>query len=374
MYGTDLFESFKNQIIESLDSRNKLLFYTMIILVIIALLVLLKFVIFRLGPFVHQYFIMSENNLIERYSNKPEVSNKPTKQEVSNKPENNQNPWVLITGPTAGLGLCFTHEFAERGFNLLLIGSKRTPDVAREISQKYGIITKSVVVDFSKSFDDKFFDPIEEKIKEIGLNWSVLINNVGYRSGWINFQEMPPEEIKKTIAVGTMVQSRLTQFALINFEKRNKKGLYSSIVNITAQGHITTDFLAVEDEITLPYMSVYEATNAFGLYQAKSVYAEIKDKYPFIDFLIVTPGAVITDRTENVLKNTIFSVDCNIYVKNIMRMMGNLNGVHCAYWGHSISPLLVNIFPFVNRDNILHEVGQGLSINFENKYKNGLED
>ena len=46
------------------------------------------------------------------------------------------------------------------------------------------------------------------------------------------------------------------------------------------------------------------------------------------------PGAVITQHTAPVLQDTIFAIDVETFVKNILRLMGNENGTKCAYWGH----------------------------------------
>ena len=146
-------------------------------------------------------------------------------------------------------------------------------------------------------------------------------------------------------------------------------GLGSAVVNITAQCYFPTDLFSVSNHVTVPYLACYEASNAFGFYQAKSVYDEIKHKYPLIDFLIITPGAVLTENTYSQLKSTIFSIDVDIYVENVIKLLGNLNGVRCAHWGHSISGALINIFPFVDTERILSETGYSLALNKENKIK-----
>ena len=57
------------------------------------------------------------------------------------------------------------------------------------------------------------------------------------------------------------------------------------------------------------------------------------------------PGAVLTENTQ-FLKNTIFAVESDIFVKNIMKIIGNFNGNYYAYWGHEFSIFLINCFPF----------------------------
>lgn len=315
---------------------SKLPIAIVLVLAILGLLILIKILIYRVEPFVDQYLFMHEQDLPARYGAK-------------------DGTWVMITGPSSGMGERFAYEFAQRGFNLLLIGSKRTKKVINGIKKTCPkILIKFIEADFSDSFQDSFFDPIQKAVDEIGSKWRILINNVGYRVASSDYREMPIEEMKKTIAVGTLVQSKLIQMALQSFTKHNHQ---TSIVNITAQNSICTDLFAIQNDITVPYLACYEAANSYGYFHAKSVYEEIKNKYKNIDFLIITPGAVVTPKTSPVLKDTIFSVDVEVYIKNIIKLMGNRNGIYCAHWGHSLAGPMMNIFPFVDRESITNKVG-----------------
>src|SRR5690606_31184097 len=89
-----------------------------------------------------------------------------------------------------------------------------------------------------------------------------------------------------------------------------------------------------------------------GFYHANSIFKEYKD---IIDILNITPGAVITENTQ-FLKNTPFKIDCEKFVNNILKMLGNVQGTTCAYWGHELSNYLVNFAPWM-KDKVLHETG-----------------
>jgi len=305
-----------------------------LLLALIGLLILSKIAVYRVAPFVDQYLLTSEKDLPSRYG---------------------KGSWALITGPSSGMGERFAHEFAQRGFNLLLVGSKRTKRVIKAIKKLHPLVcTKFIEVDFGESFSDTFFDPIQKEVDELGIKWTVLVNNVGYRTFALNYQDMPIDEMKKTISVGTLVQAKLIQMALQKFADRTTN---TAIVNITAQNTVPTDLFAVDYDLTVPHLACYESTNVFGYCHAKSIYAEIKDKYPLIDFLIITPGAVVTRNTEPVLKDTVFSIDVDTFIKNVLNLMGNKNGIYCAHWGHSISGALLNVFPFVDRASIMKKIG-----------------
>jgi len=315
---------------------SKQLIYVILVLALLGLIVLLKIIIFRIEPFVNQYFIMQEQDISTRYSSK-------------------EGTWALITGPSSGMGERFAYEFADKGFNLLLIGSKRTKAIIRNIKKIHkNIEIKFIEVDFSNSFENNFFDPIQNEIDNLGNKWRILINNVGYRTFSSNYEDMLLSEMKKTIAVGTLVQSKLMQMAIKSFSKINT---HTAIINITAQNTVSTDLFAIDTDVTVPHLACYEAANVFGYCHAKSVYAEIKNKYPKIDFLIITPGSVLTKQTEPILKDVLFSIDVETFVKNILKLMGNKNGIYCAYWGHSLSSALINIFPFVDKESIMEKIG-----------------
>lgn len=323
-----------------MNNIPKSLIIILAILAILGFLILMKIIVFRVEPFIDQYLLMQEKDLAMRYSAK-------------------DGTWVLITGPSSGMGERFAHEFASRGFNLLLIGSKKTKNVIKEIKKLYPKVQiKFIEKDFSESFKEDFFDQIQNEVDNIGDKWRILINNVGYRTFSLNYEDMSISEMKKTISVGTLVQAKLIQMAIQKFSKIKSN---TAIVNITAQNTIPTDLFSIDADLTVPHLACYEATNVFGYCHAKSVYAEIKDKYPQIDFLIITPGAVKTKNTEQVLKDVIFAIDVNTYIKNIIKLMGNKNGIYCAHWGHSLSGALINIFPFFDRESVMKKIGVDFS-------------
>ena len=101
-----------------------------------------------------KYFFVSEKNILNRYGT---------------------NSWVVITGGSSGQGKQFCLEFAKRGFNILIIGSKRILDVEKEINNRYPKIkTKIIIKNFSKAYQKNFFDSIKYEIEKISNNVSIL--------------------------------------------------------------------------------------------------------------------------------------------------------------------------------------------------------
>jgi short-subunit dehydrogenase len=215
--------------------------------------------------------------------------------------------------------------------------------------------------DFRKAFEDDFFNDIQESFHEIGDNLSILVNNVGHRVGWNPYHEMDASYIKDVIATGTIVQSRLTHMVIPTFMKRKQQNIKSALINITAQCmHPNFLFgLTLSNEISVPYLSVYEAANAFGFYQGNSIFKEYEGDF---DILNITPGAVITKNTE-CLSNTMFNVKGDAFVIQIMKMIGNVQGHTCAYWGHALSNYLINLLPNI-KDKMLKKVGETIADDF----------
>ena len=286
--------------------------------------------------FIYRHFIMKKKDLLKRYG---------------------YNSYVIITGASSGQGYHFAKEFANLGFNLFLIGSKRTNKVLNELKTQYPSINIIFIEkDFRKAYETSFFNDIKDTINSI--NVSILINNVAHRSAWKPYHKMPNQLINDTIIVGTIVQSQLTRLVIPQFIKRKE---HNAILNITAQCIFPTYGFGeiLDNAVSLPYLSVYEASNAFGYYQSNSLMKEY-EKYNYkLDILNIMPGAVLTENTKY-LKNTIFNVKVDIFVKNIMKMIGNVNGNYYGYWGHEFSIFLVNLVPFL-KNSILHKTGDTIT-------------
>ena len=285
---------------------------------------------------IHKYYIIKELNLQERYGS---------------------NTYCVITGPSSGQGRLLAEKFAKRGFNLLLIGSKKLIKVKTDIQNLYpNCVVEIIIKDFRKASEPEFFNDIEEKINELDTNISILVNNIGYRTGWKPYDKMDPKLIVNTISAKAVVQSYLCRLIIPVFLKRKEEQINSCLINISAQC-INPNFLfGFANEISVPFMSVYEATNAYAFYHSQSIYKEYKNQF---DILNVTPGAVITSNT-GFLKGTIFNIDSDTFTDNIIKFMGNIQGVTCAYVGHAISGYLINLFPPA-KDKILENVGLTIS-------------
>jgi NAD(P)-dependent dehydrogenase (short-subunit alcohol dehydrogenase family) len=356
----------------------------------------------QLGLFVHRYFCLREHPELNRVHRRTATAAAAgAGAGVESPPPSQPCCWAVITGASSGQGREFALQLADRGFNLVLIGSKRSHAVA-DIVRKKAVECVVVVKDFGRAYEDHFFDDIQATLRPLDV--AVLVNNVGHRTGWKPFHEAPTETIRETIACGTMVQTRMTHMLLPQMTRRLEQvdasntstasntattattatttpaatnTCRSTIIFVTAQCmHPNTGLAAAglySNEISVPYLATYEASNAYGFYHACSLIKEYAD-VERLDMLNITPGAVITENTAHTLQNTPFSVSAKDFVTNVLRFMGGnvSNGTTCAHWGHAMSNALVGLVPW-KKDHTLRTVGESIATDYMKRY-NGQQD
>jgi len=306
-----------------------------LIIYIISLFVIINVFLFFIQFFIsiHKYFFIKEIDLLQNYG---------------------ENSFVAITGASSGQGKEFAIQFAKRGFNLLLIGSKKSFKTKDLIKNKYpNCCIKIIEVDFCNAYKPDFFNKIIKYFKKLDV--SILINNIGHRFAWKPYHEMPRNKINDIIICGTIVQAQLTRLIIPELLKREKK---SGILFITSQCISSSYFINFSDNIlTIPFVSVYEGANIFGFAHACSIYEEYKNQ---IDILNITPGAVVTENTKEFLQHTLFKIESKKFINNIMKLIGNINGTSCGCWEHSLSQFLGSLFPFIKKP-ILHKIGLAIA-------------
>eukprot|EP00401_Gymnodinium_catenatum_P052666 CAMPEP_0117475838 /NCGR_PEP_ID=MMETSP0784-20121206/10002_1 /TAXON_ID=39447 /ORGANISM="" /LENGTH=379 /DNA_ID=CAMNT_0005270099 /DNA_START=147 /DNA_END=1286 /DNA_ORIENTATION=+ len=308
--------------------------------------------------------------------------------------------WAMITGADGGQARLYAHEFAARGFNLILIGfpgiektkqecvrifeenknkdlSGMRARVSKECLRNFaypeapssnfasdaedaavgtgqsGILIKCIHADFSRAFreEEAFFEPIRNALSEIGEdNLAILMNVVGHRYGWIPYHEWPVKKIYDCITVKTLIQVRLTHMCIPIFVRRKARNQHSAVVNITGQCQNPTWLFSVgqlDSWISLPFLSIYEAANAFSFYHSQSLYEEYKGQF---DFLTIPPGAVYTENTAPAFANAtgakLQACSQERFCANVIRFMGKVHGMHSGYWVHGFSMYAMGFNPF----------------------------
>lgn len=272
-----------------------------------------------------------------------------------------ENSWVIVTGPSSGQGKQYSLQLAQSGFNILLIGSNNSYETEKIINENYPLIkTKVIIKDFSKSYEDNFFDSIKEEISNKDI--AGLVSNVGMRYASYPYHKTPDGISTSVIATKAITQCEMIKIAINSFLKRDSQ-LRSFIIVISALC-IHENSIFCSSPNTVPYMSIYEATNAFSYFHANSIYEELKINpiYKNIDFINVTPASVITKNTKIFLKNTPFSVNDKTFCKSVIKLLGNYNGITCGCFLHLFAEFIPSLIPLFHfKQKTLLNVGTNIS-------------
>jgi uncharacterized protein len=168
--------------------------------------------------------------------------------------------WALITGASAGIGVALAEELAAGGTHLLLTARRldRLQEVAKNLSEKYGIQTQVFAADLARrEAPQQIYDFTREK----GLRIDLLINNAGFGQ-YGEVHQVETQRLLDMVEVNCTAVVHLTRLFLPDMVARR-----SGDILILAS---TASFQAV------PYISTYAASKAFDLFFAEGLAEEVK--------------------------------------------------------------------------------------------------
>jgi short-subunit dehydrogenase len=92
---------------------------------------------------------------------------------------NNQKPWALVTGASAGIGAEFCRQLATQGYDLVLVARRadRLQDIADELRESHGAQSLIVTVDLSQK---DACQSIVNRLENENIEIEYLVNNAGY--------------------------------------------------------------------------------------------------------------------------------------------------------------------------------------------------
>ena len=131
-----------------------------------------------------------------------------------------KNVWAVVTGASDGIGAEFATQLAKRGFNIVLVSrtQSKLDALAKELSGKHGIDTKTLSVDASKATDADF-EKLENMVKDLELG--ILVNNVGQSHDIpVPFHITEVQEMNDIININITFTLRITQLLLPQLLKR----------------------------------------------------------------------------------------------------------------------------------------------------------
>jgi len=192
---------------------------------------------------------------------------------------------------------------------LIARNKEKLNNVASDISSKYVVQVKHLIIDFSH--DSLIYDHIKEFLKEHTVG--VLINNVGFAVSPIDFLsilEEKPNATQEMIRVNCMSVCKMIEIVLPDMLKR-------------CRGVILTVSSSV---IAGPLVSLYGTTKSFGHYFSETLSYEYENSGVIIQDCI--PGFVDTNMTKVCPSLTKYYVSPDYYAKSLIHTIGKERTSH----------------------------------------------
>lgn len=187
-----------------------------------------------------------------------------------------QNPAVLITGASTGIGAIYAERFARRGHDLVLVARDvtRMEALAGRLRQETGVTIDILPADLTQASD---LAKVEARLRD-DARIGILVNNAGTAIGR-TFVEQSVDEMTRLVALNATALVRLAGAIAPRLAEAGE----GAIVNIGSVVGLVPEF----------GMTVYGATKAFVLFLSQGLAHELGPKGVYIQ--AVLPA---TTRTE----------------------------------------------------------------------------
>lgn len=188
-----------------------------------------------------------------------------------------ENKTALITGASSGIGYELSKLFAQSGHDLVLVArnGKRLDDLAKELTQRFGVKATALVKDLSAPTATQ---EIIAELQNRAIHVDFLVNNAGF-SVYGEFNETDLPRQLQMIQVNITALTELTKLLLPGMLKRK----YGKILNVGSTASFAPG----------PLAAVYCATKAYVLSFSEALAEELKDTG--VTVTVLCPGPTKTE-------------------------------------------------------------------------------
>ncbi|MFE9633461.1 SDR family NAD(P)-dependent oxidoreductase [Streptomyces sp. NPDC006463] len=188
-----------------------------------------------------------------------------------------QGTVALITGASAGLGVEFARQWAERGADVVLVARRldRLEELATSLEKRYGVNAHAIAADLARPGAAA---ALRAELDARGIPVHTLINNAGFGS-YGPFVRQDVSQINEMIQLNVVAVTELTRTFLPDLAADGR-------------GALVTVASAAAYQPT-PAMAIYGATKAFVLSFTEAVGYETRTSP--LRVLAVSPGPVGTE-------------------------------------------------------------------------------
>lgn len=184
--------------------------------------------------------------------------------------------FAVITGASSGIGYHLALEFAEHGYDIMVVSEESAIHQAAEKFRECGVKVVPLVADLSRVEE---VEALYQSIIEIGTPVDAVAINAGVGVGGASFDKTDLDREIKMINLNVISAVHLTKLVLKDMIARGEgKILYTS---------------SIAAEMPGPYYSVYAATKAFLQSFAEGIRGEVQEKG--ITITALQPGPTDTN-------------------------------------------------------------------------------
>lgn len=231
--------------------------------------------------------------------------------------------WAVVTGASDGIGLEYSKQLADKGFNLLLI-ARSEDKLKKAVEQvkskaKPGRKVEYFVVDFSSA---NVYPKIKDKLATLP-HIGALVNNVGVSYTTPEyFTQIPVTNgqgfLEKLININLLSTTYLTEIVLPRMEAQ-RQGV---VINISS----------ISGAYPTPLLSVYGATKGYVDLFSRGLHREYKDKGIIVQSVL--PSYVST-KMSKIRKASFLVPTPSDYVAAALKTVGIESRTY-GYWTHKL--------------------------------------